>query len=82
MPFDPSLPGDHSPLISAEMRGQLNARDADKASHTEVAGAIAGTANNMNAVGDLSVSLSNPPQQWEVQAIVDKMNELLAALRR
>ena len=24
MPFDPSLPADHSPLVSAEMRGQLN----------------------------------------------------------
>ena len=24
MPFDPSLPADHSPLVSAEMRAQLN----------------------------------------------------------
>ena len=24
MPFDPSKPADHSPLVSAEMRGQLN----------------------------------------------------------
>ena len=24
MPYDPALPADHSPLVSAEMRGQLN----------------------------------------------------------
>lgn len=82
MPFDPTKPAVSSPLNSAEVRGQLNALNADKASHAEVAGAIAGTANNMNAVGDLSVGLSNPPQQGEVQVIVDKLNELLAALRR
>ena len=82
MPFDPALPADHSPLSSAEMRDQLKTLNTDKASTADVAGAIAGTANNMNAVGDLTVTISDPTQQGEVQAAVDKMNELLAALRR
>ena len=82
MPFDPAKPAPNSPLSSAEMRDQLNALNGDKASQTQLANAISGTANNMNAVGDLEVVISSPPQQGEVQAIVDKINELLAALRR
>lgn len=82
MPFDPAKPATSSPLSSAEMRDQLNALNADKASQGDLAAAIGGTANNMNAVGNLEVVISDPPQQFEVQAIVDKMNELLAALRR
>ena len=40
------------------------------------------TPHNPNTVSDLAVGLSQPPNQWEVQPIIDKINELLNALRR
>ena len=52
------------------MQAQLNA-------------AIAGTSNNSNGVGNLSLTINNnPPQQFEVQPIADKVDELINALRR
>ena len=52
------------------MQAQLNA-------------AIAGTSNNSNGVGNLSLSINNnPPQNYEVQPIADKVDELINALRR
>lgn len=45
--------------------------------------AFAGTSNNSNGVGTLSLSLNNnPPQNFEVQPIADKLDELINALRR
>ena len=95
MPFDPTLPADHSPLSSAEMRNQLNGlRDelddrcdsvADSRPDearvgeliTEQAAGIVGP-----AVSPLTLTVSDPPTQAEVQAIVDAYNLLLGALRR
>lgn len=36
---------------------------------------------NIGAVADLSQTIADPPTQAEVQAISDKIDELLAALR-
>ena len=45
--------------------------------------AIATTSSNSNGVGNLSLTINNnPPQQFEVQPIADKMDELINALRR
>lgn len=44
------------------MRDQLNALNTDKASPADVAAAITGTANNMNAVSDLTVPISDLSQ--------------------
>jgi hypothetical protein len=45
--------------------------------------AIAGTANNVNAVSDLSaLVISNPPTQGQVEALRAKLNELINALHR
>ena len=45
--------------------------------------AIAGTANNVNGVDDLSgFVISNPPTQAQVVALRDKLNELINALHR
>ena len=45
--------------------------------------ASAGSSNNSNAVGNLSLTINNnPPQQSEVQPIADKVDELINALRR
>ena len=45
--------------------------------------ASAGSSNNSNGVGNLSLTINNnPPQQSEVQPIADKVDELINALRR
>ena len=89
--FDPAKPADHSPNSAAEMRAQLTALkaliDALTAQVANLQGqlnaAIAGTSNNSNGVGNLSLTINNnPPQQFEVQPIADKVDELINALRR
>lgn len=40
------------------------------------------TSANSNAVTALNLTVSNPPTQAEVQALADKLDELIAALRR
>ena len=91
MPFDPAKAADHSPNSSAEMRAQLNAlNDKIDAQAAEIAtlqaqltSALAGSSNNSNGVGNLSLTINNnPPQQSEVQPIADKVDELINALRR
>ena len=54
----------------ASLQGQLNA-------------AIAGTANNIPGVSPLNLTINNnPPQQWEVQPIADKVDQLINTLLR
>jgi|APTNR8051073442_1049403.scaffolds.fasta_scaffold05724_3 hypothetical protein len=44
--------------------------------------AIQTTSANSNGVSELAGAISDPPQQMEVQAIADKLDELILALRR
>jgi hypothetical protein len=44
--------------------------------------AIAGTSANTNAVQLLGLSVSDPPTQSEMQAVANKLDELINALRR
>jgi len=44
--------------------------------------AIAGTSANTNTIQLLGLTVSDPPTQSELQAIANKMDELIAALRR
>jgi hypothetical protein len=48
----------------------------------DLAAAIGGTSSNTNSVANLTLYVSDPPQQMEVQAIADKLDELINALRR
>ena len=49
----------------------------------QIAAAISATSSNSNGVGNLSLTINNnPPQNFEVQPIADKMDELINALRR
>ena len=131
--FNPTLPADNTPLVSAEMRSQLTslkalidaivsvqsaqidsvttlpAGDAATVSATvigntlhltfglpqgpegpagggltqaELDAAIATTPNTANNVTPLGFTVSEPVSQYEGQQIVDKINELLAALYR
>ena len=44
--------------------------------------AIGGTSANTNAIGQLGLTVSDPPTQSELQAVANKLDELIAALRR
>ena len=85
MPFDPTKPADNSPILSGQLRSQFTSINGDvqtRATQANLDGAIAGTANNCNAVDFLNISISDPPTQSEAQAILDKLNEFLGATRR
>ena len=51
-------------------------------SNATLAGEISGTARNPNSVAPIPFTVSNPPTQAELQAVVDKVNELIASLQR
>jgi hypothetical protein len=48
----------------------------------ELEAAIAGTSGNSDGVEVLGTAVSDPPTQGEMQAIADKLDELILALRR
>jgi hypothetical protein len=85
MPFDPTKPATNSPNSSAEMRGQLTSLNADiqtRATQADLAAQIGGTSANSNGVATLGMAVSDPPTQAEMQAIADKVDELINTLRR
>jgi len=82
MPFDPTLPVNNSLISSSELRNQLNGlKSLIDNVEVELNNAIAGTAVNP-AVNLLGQSISNPPTQAQVQAIQNKLNELINAITR
>ena len=85
MPFDPTKPANNSPNSSAEMRGQLTSLNADiqtRATPSDIAGAIAGTSSNSNGVGTLGQGADSSYNQSQMQSVLDKLDELVNALRR
>jgi hypothetical protein len=68
--LDPSLPADHSPLDAGEMRGQFQA----------IQNNFDDLRARLIAVAPLGLTVSNPPTQADVQAIADKLDELINAL--
>ena len=85
MPFDPTKPANNAPLNAGEMRTQLTALNADtqqRATQAALSAGIGSTSANSNAVGTLGMAVSDPPTQGEVQAIADKLDELINTLRR
>lgn len=84
-PFDPTKPANDAPLNAGEMRTQLTALNDDlqqRATQAELAAALGSTSANSYAVGTLGMAVSDPPTQGEVQAIADKLDELINTLRR
>jgi len=89
MPFDPSKPANNSPASSAEMRSQLTSLNADiqqRATINDLNNAIASalqtTSNNSNGVGTLEQGADVSYNQSQMQNVLDKMDELIIALRR
>jgi hypothetical protein len=64
--LDPNLPADNSPLVSGEMRGQFQA--------------IQNRFDDATQVQPRGLTVSNPPTQADVQAIADKLDELINSL--
>ncbi len=67
MPFDPAIPRTNSPIASAELRNQFQAIQDN----------IDAVRDHLNQVQPLGLTVSNPPTQAEVQAIANKLDELL-----
>ncbi|MCX6840122.1 MAG: hypothetical protein NTX35_20255 [Verrucomicrobia bacterium] len=89
MPFDPTKPANNSPASSAEMRSQLTSLNADiqqRATindlNNAIANALAQTSNNSNGVSTMGQSADGSYQQWQMQMLFDKVDELINALRR
>ena len=89
MPFDPNLPAANSPNSSAEMRSQLTSLNADiqqRATITDlsnaIANALAQTSNNSNGVSTLGMGADGSYNQQQMQDLINKVDELINALRR
>ncbi len=85
MPFDPTKPATNSPNSSAEMRSQLTSLNAEILARTtaaDLAAAIAGTSSNSNAVSTLGQSADSGYNQTQMQDVLNKLDELINALRR
>ena len=89
MPFDPTKPANNSPASSAEMRSQLTSLNADiqqRATINDLNNAIANalqqTSNNSNGVGTLGQGADGSYNQSQMQDLINKVDELINALRR
>jgi len=91
MPFDPTKPQPGDDLDAVLVLAQLNALkaliDAQAAQinslQSQISGVLAQTSSNSDGVANLGLTIANnPPQQWEVQPIADKLDELINSLRR
>jgi hypothetical protein len=60
----------------------LNSDVQTRATQAALAAEIGGTSANSNAAGTPGMAVSDPPTQGEVQAIADKLDEWINALRR
>jgi hypothetical protein len=81
--FDPALPVNNSPNSSAEMRGQLTGlKEEIDGLGQSLASEVGGTARDPVSVPELQITLSDPPTLADVQAVLDRLNELILALHR
>lgn len=89
MPFDPTKPANNSPASSAEMRSQLTSLNADiqqRATQADLANAIANalqqTSANSNGVSNFGQGADGSYNQSQMQDLINKVDELINALRR
>ena len=86
MAYDPTLPANNAPVVSAELRSQFaGLKDLIDAVPTSQPMTDAIAANAAGPTGPLlppDIIVSNPPTQAEVQAVVDYVYQLYVALSR
>jgi hypothetical protein len=68
------MPGNDGPPGPQGPTGEVSSMDLNSA--------IGGTSANSNGVSQLGLTVSDPPTQSEMQTIANKLDELIAALRR
>lgn len=94
MPYDPTKPANGTPASSAEMRAQFTALKAlidaiptgpagpagapGEITQATLDSAVAGTPRNPTSVQPLNIGTTDPT----ITALMDKLNELIAALVR
>jgi hypothetical protein len=74
LPGTPGAPGEPGPQGPQGPQGEPG-----QVSYADLNTAIATTARNLNTVSPLNIMISNPPTQAEVQMMLDKINEIIAA---
>jgi len=79
MAFDPTLPANNSLVSSAELRNQFNGLNEQIVLMQDQ---VDDTPHNTNGIAQLSLTISNPPTKAEVEAIRDKINEMLTVMFR
>jgi hypothetical protein len=86
MAFNANLPQANSPISSVELREQFNGLKelVDQCVTTQALDELIqnDTACSIGGMEPLNLTVSNPPTQAQVQALVDKVNELIDCLRR
>ena len=85
MPFDPALPVNNALVSSSELRNQFNGLQSiiqTKANEDDCVNRLLMCAVNPTSVEGLGMVVNDPPTAVEVQTIVDKLDELLAVLKR
>jgi hypothetical protein len=85
MPFDPAYPPTNALIESAPMRAQFNALNDDiqtRALSSQLAILLAQTSANSDSVALLSQVASGSYDQNQMQDLLNKMDELINALRR
>jgi hypothetical protein len=75
--FDPGLPADGSLVDAGELRGQFVALEDQT---TALSDRMAVQEARGIGIDPLSAPITNPPTQAQVQAVVDKINEMIASL--
>ena len=79
MAYDPTLPANNSLISSSEVRNQFSGLNEliiglqDQCDDTP---------HHTNGIAQLSLTISNPPTQAQVESIHDKINEMLTAMFR
>ena len=84
MAFNPALPATNSPQSSAEMRAQFTGLktliDAVPASPAIQSAVTEQVATLLSGVNQLTLSISNPPTQAQVTAILNQLNLVVSRL--
>ena len=87
--FDPTYPPTNAEIESAPLRAQFNALNDDiqtrstvNLMNATVASAVSGTSSNSNSVATLDMSADSSYSQGQLQDVCNKLDELIAALRR
>ena len=85
MPFDSTLPVANAPVSSSELRNQFNGLQSNiqgRAYEDDCVNRFYMCAVNPAVVEGLGMVVGDPPSAGQVQAIADKLDELIAVLKR